>query len=161
MTECNKTITIVNYKGDLRCRHFSLAVKNGKIITPILNNYSRCKIFNTIKGSMHAEMNVLNYIVNTRNLYNGYSNDLHKYIHKSRKLNRFFKKIDIIVYRVGNDDQLLESKPCSECIKVLKKFNVKGVYYSKRNGTICYERIRNIKSNHLSQLTRWNRRQGL
>ena len=44
------------------------------------------------------------------------------------------------------------SKPCVNCIKVLKLLNMRNVYYSDLDGDIIYEKIKNITSTHESQM---------
>lgn len=51
------------YKGNIRCKHVSTAIRNGKVISPITYNYSRSNVFGECKYSMHAEMSSLNAIL--------------------------------------------------------------------------------------------------
>jgi hypothetical protein len=57
------------YTGDLWCQHFAVGIRKGKIITPIMCNYNRTIVFGKISGSIHAEMNVINYLLNTNRIY--------------------------------------------------------------------------------------------
>lgn len=76
------------------------------------------------------------------------------YIQKShRKLIKKLKKTDILVFRTSATG-IKFSKPCCECIKTLKYFNIKGVYYTSENGVLVYEKISDIQNNHRSQMTR-------
>ena len=54
------------YNGDLRSHHFSVAIRGGKVISPVLCNYNREFVFGKRRGTMHAEMNSLSYITNHR-----------------------------------------------------------------------------------------------
>ena len=45
------------------------------------------------------------------------------------------KKYNLLVVRVS-DDKLVDSTPCMICINMMKKYNVKRVYFSTENGTI-------------------------
>ena len=69
------------------------------------------------------------------------------------KLARKMKKTDIMVFRVSSAG-IKYSKPCCECIKTMKKFNIRRVYYSLDNGALVYEKISEIHSTHRSQMTR-------
>ena len=44
------------------------------------------------------------------------------------------------------------SKPCMNCIKIIKLFNMRNIYYSDLNGEIICEKVKNISSNHESQM---------
>lgn len=65
-----------------------------------------------------------------------------------------FKKTDIMVLRISHNG-IKFSKPCSDCIKTLKKFNIRGIYYSLDNGELVYEKISNIENNHKSVMSRF------
>lgn len=76
------------------------------------------------------------------------------YIQKLKvKLVKRLKKTDILVFRTSATG-IKYSKPCSDCIKTLKYFNIRGVYYTSENGVLVYEKISDIQSNHKSQMTR-------
>ena len=53
------------YTGDLHTHHFSIAIRQGKMISPVSCNYFRTYVFGKIRGTMHAEMGTLNYILNS------------------------------------------------------------------------------------------------
>jgi hypothetical protein len=69
------------------------------------------------------------------------------------KLVKRLKKTDILVFRTSSTG-IKFSKPCCECIKTLKSFNIRGVYYSLDNGKLVYEKLCDIQNNHKSQMTR-------
>jgi hypothetical protein len=49
---------------EIRCQHFAVAMQKGKIVSPVGINYHRVKVLKNTRGTMHAEMNVCNYILN-------------------------------------------------------------------------------------------------
>ena len=63
------------YNGTVSCKHFSVAIRNGKVITPVLFNYHRKYVFGTKRGTIHAEMNSLNYLMNTDRSFKGFFNN--------------------------------------------------------------------------------------
>jgi hypothetical protein len=77
---------------------------------------------------------------------------------KSLKLS----KINIIVIRKsGNNDRLLaSSKPCKHCLDNLKKYGIKNVCYSTKNGNIIQRRVNRLNTSHITSarkhLTRTN-----
>ena len=55
----------------------------------------------------------------------------------------------MVVIRVDSLGNLLDSKPCAECTKVLKHYGLKKIYYSVPGGLVVAN-IRNFESDHLS-----------
>ena len=69
------------------------------------------------------------------------------------KLIRKLGKTDILVFR-NSPAGIRNSKPCSQCISTMKNLNIRRVYYSIEDGSLVYEKISEIHSNHRSQMTR-------
>lgn len=128
-------------RSNMTNKHGCIITKNGKIISYGYNHYqSKMKSF-YIKGldtnicALHAEMHAL------EKLYNSYTFK-----------NKFFNKCNIYVVRISNTTkEYLNSKPCSNCIKILKYYNLSKTYYSSENNSFSVEKIKDLKSNHLSQ----------
>jgi hypothetical protein len=57
----------------------------------------------------------------------------------------------IIVIRENNNGDLLNSKPCKNCIEIMKKYCIKNIEYSYINNTIVKEKLKNIKTEHTSK----------
>jgi len=80
----NKIIDIFNnlmnteYKGTLRCQHFAVAIRGKRLITPVLQNNFRTYVFGKKRGTMHAEMNSLMYLLNADTSFSGYTNNYSK-----------------------------------------------------------------------------------
>lgn len=80
----NKIINIFNslrntkYKGNLRCQHFSVAIRGNRVITPVLQNHFRTYVFGKKRGTMHAEMNSLKYLINSDKSVCGYVNNKYR-----------------------------------------------------------------------------------
>ena len=70
ITNIYNKLKLSPYNGTNRNQHFSVAIRGGKLITPVGNNYHRSKVFGMIRGTIHAEMNTLNYILNSLGNYN-------------------------------------------------------------------------------------------
>lgn len=49
-------------------------------------------------------------------------------LHKGKEID--FKRLTMVVVRIGKDGSFKYSKPCDGCVSMLKKFNFKKVYYS-------------------------------
>lgn len=68
----------------------------------------------------------------------------------SKERNRCLKKLNMVVIRVNNSNQLTNSKPCCNCIYYLRLYGIKNIYYSNENGEIIKEKISEIETNHTS-----------
>ena len=53
------------HKSQLNQKHCCIALKNGKVISKFYNNCKRTKIFGYKCGSAHAEMCVINHLINS------------------------------------------------------------------------------------------------
>lgn len=53
------------YTGDLQNKHFAVVIRSNIAISPVLCNYSRSYVFGKARGTLHAEMNGLNYVLNS------------------------------------------------------------------------------------------------
>jgi len=93
----------------------------------------------------HSEENVIKKYINTyrRKGYN--DNDIR------RKLG----KQCIIVVRINNDKNndniITNSAPCSNCIKFLKKNNIKKIIYSLNDGTLQFSKVKHLDDTHISR----------
>lgn len=60
------------------------------------------------------------------------------------------KKLEMVVIRVNNSGNLMNSKPCNSCLYYLKLFGIKSIYYSDEHGEIVKEKINDIEVSHNS-----------
>lgn len=70
----------------------------------------------------------------------------------SKLLSRM-SKIDILVFRISSIG-IRYSKPCADCIKIMKLLNCRYIYYSMDTGMLKCEKITNIESCHLTQMSK-------
>jgi len=63
---------------------------------------------------------------------------------KSRGLNNA-KNLNIMVIRVGSNNELNNARPCYRCTLMLKSLNINKVYYSSNNNIVC-EKVSNMIS---------------
>jgi hypothetical protein len=72
-------------------------------------------------------------------------------IHSSRNLS-------IFVIRMDSLDNLRQSKPCSDCISLLRSFSIKTAMWSKDGGDFMSERVATIATDFVSTGNRsWKR----
>jgi len=61
----------------------------------------------------------------------------------------------LIVIRVNSDDELCISRPCYNCLSMMKAVNIRRVYYVDYEGNIVSENVRDMISIHASSVTRY------
>lgn len=61
------------------------------------------------------------------------------------------KKYSLLVIRLNNSNQLINSKPCSMCINMMIMYGISKVYYSNSDGNIEMYKVKDIVSSHLSK----------
>ena len=98
-------------KSTIRCQHAAAIIKKGNILS-IGFNYKKKNFKN--QYSIHAEKSAL-LNCNKKNI----------------------KGAIMIVIRLNKiNNKLMKSKPCLQCQNMLKKFNLKNIYYSTGNTKI-------------------------
>lgn len=72
------------------------------------------------------------------------------YRNKKKVIKKKFRNGKLLVLRIGKNGEYLNSKPCLNCIKFMKQFDIKTISYSDSNGDIITEKIDDIVTNHVS-----------
>jgi deoxycytidylate deaminase len=127
----------------------AVLIKNGKMVSqPSMNNL-RSTFRGKPYGSIHAEMNaIISY----------YGKDISSIPHrrdmKSTK-RRNFKKLDLLVIRINNNNEICISRPCYNCLNMMKLVNIRRVYYVDNNNNIIHENVKDMISIHSSLTSRW------
>lgn len=80
--------------------------------------------------SQHAEETVL------------YNYEKRKFLHKKIPV----RKLHLIVIRVNSMGDLCESKPCQNCLRLLRQYGIRKVTYSTTNGLLITEKIATMES---------------
>jgi hypothetical protein len=62
--------------------------------------------------------------------------------------------VAIIVIRINKADQIVNARPCINCLNMMKACNIKKVYYSISNDELICEKVSNMVSIHVSATTR-------
>jgi hypothetical protein len=55
-----------------------------------------------------------------------------------------------MVIRINNRGEMKNSRPCNNCIRYMKLFNVRKVYYSDNDGDIVLEKVKDMEYLHSS-----------
>lgn len=119
--------------SNLKNKHCAILVKKNKIISIENNEYNTNQV-NNIFYSIHAEVSI------DKKLNKKYIKNFNK------------NKYDLWVIRYSDKNGILDSKPCSKCIKYIKKrmLYVDNIIYSNEYGKLNQENIKEIQSNHIS-----------
>ena len=64
------------------------------------------------------------------------------------------KKNDLIVIRINKQGDLVSSRPCYNCLEMMKAVNIKKVYYSDNDGNIICENVKDMISINASSVTK-------
>lgn len=59
-----------DYQAEMRTIHLAIGLKNGKPITPMRVNELKTYVFGECVGSIHAEMNIVQQLLNRSNIHN-------------------------------------------------------------------------------------------
>ena len=114
--------------------------------------------FNSLRGVTpgHAEISAIRKYLINRGQYHAAKNVNGVTSSKfDKKIMRLFSNTYMIVIRIGghNHSELIESKPCAQCVCTMRALNIKRVLYSKKN-LLHNERITDINTTHTSQMYR-------
>lgn len=74
---------------------------------------------------------------------------------KPLKRKKHLQNINILVVRFSKNNKLQNSKPCANCIKIMKSlpekkgYRIKNIYYSNENGEILKNSLLNLEKEEL------------
>ena len=122
-------------KSPAQFRHGCVAVVSGKIMARGYNNYQTYSRDGLIGASCscHAEINVLRKCLR-RNILG---------------------KINLYIVRISNTtNDMVNSAPCCQCVKVMRRFNIKTITYSEDDNKLVKTNLKNYKKLHVSSGTR-------
>lgn len=60
-----------------------------------------------------------------------------------------------MVIRKGKNGNIINSKPCKHCVKLMYETGIRNIYYSTDSGDIIMEQIKYIETEHISILNRY------
>ena len=117
--------------SELNYTHLSLLIFNNKIIEYGINNINNNK--NKQFFTIHSEINLIN-----------------KY---KRSQNKLKKNKKLIVIRLSKNGTIGNSKPCINCIKILRKYmkqlNINYIVYSNENSKLVELSYKDMSNNNL------------
>jgi len=140
-------------KSQCRTQHGAIAVCSGKIIGRGYNDYrNRTKTSDghlEIGCTCHAEMNAIRDIFKTFNYHSSYNRDC-------RRIDKILSNTKLYVARVsGNTYKYCESTPCSDCLAVIKRLNIKRIIHTINDNVKIVNNIEQYNNNHKSSARRF------
>lgn len=110
-------------------QHACVLFNKNTILSEGYNDYIFKRGVNTNNYTIHAEMKAI----------------------KPEKLRKFkSKKFNMLVIRIDKYGNLRNSKPCVDCVKVIKTLPIKKIYYSDDDGNIISISKNALSSDHRS-----------
>ena len=117
-------------------------------------------VFYKGKNLILKKANILSFGFNRTGDSNGHSAGVHAEHDAINKLKPLYKKkrlvpINILVIRVSKSNKLQNSKPCANCIQVMKNlpekkgYIIKNVYYSNDNSEIVKSSLKILEKEEL------------
>lgn len=128
MSAC--VVTIIMYRAFYKEKHH---LKKANILSI---GYNRMGEKNGLYPGVHAEHDAINKL-------------------KPLSRNKHLKAVNLLVIRVSKNNKLQSSKPCANCIKIIKSlpikkgYRVRNIYYSDDNGNIIKTNINNLEKDEL------------
>ena len=62
----------------------------------------------------------------------------------------YLKNINLYVVRRNSFGEMKDSAPCTQCCKMIQKFNIKNLIYSNSEGSLVKIRARDFSTTHVS-----------
>ena len=125
-------------KSDIHIQHGAIITKGSKIVIRGFNQARTC-FLNKKRLCVHAEMDVTQQLIKTQ---------FHR---NSMKPDKKFAKYIIWVIRLGTTDTgehcIRNSKPCDDCLDLMKQLGFKKVGFSNEDGEMCIDSIENLIKN--------------
>jgi len=120
-------------------------ISGNKVMCKPCTNIQKNKLFGCNICTLHAEANaIISYF--GRSFY--YNKNTNK-VFLPKKNN----KLDLIVIRINKNNDLCNSRPCFNCLDMMKMVGIRKVYYSIDNNIIC-ENVKDMVSIQSSKVVK-------
>jgi cytidine deaminase len=142
---------------------------NKNINSCLCGHYNHVSCVLKVKGIFEKNARILSYGINIMGDSEGLQPGIHAEHDAIRKLlplrrNKRLENINILVIRLSGKNQLQSSKPCFNCIEMMKTlpitlgYKIKNVYYSNTDRKIVKTTLRNLENEeiHYSRYYRKN-----
>jgi tRNA(Arg) A34 adenosine deaminase TadA len=126
----------------------AVIVKGHKVLTKPCCNTCKTVYKGACFGSLHAETNAImqyygKYLTYEKNGWNFFPPE-----------GKRIQKLDLIVVRVNKCGDICNSRPCYNCLELMKTVGIRKVYYSISNDKLICESVRDMVSIQASAVTK-------
>ena len=127
--------------SQLSARHGAILTKGSSRVIFTGTNQDRSCYNNSIVPSMHAEMDVINKMIN----------HLRKQFFCDKQVKRIMGKYTLWVGRITRNNHIANSMPCCDCLKKLKKHGLKRIGFSNDDGEFVICNLTYLTNTHMSK----------
>jgi deoxycytidylate deaminase len=128
----------ISQKSHMKHKLGALIIKSGKIVGTGFNISDRCKILKYKDISIHAEISAICSYLRKKNIFS---------------LRADMSDVQLLVVRYSNE-KCGESKPCLNCLRVIKSLKIKKIHYVNENGVLATSSPKNISSQNTKSFKR-------
>jgi deoxycytidylate deaminase len=130
-------------KSTLKHKLSAAIIKGNKFLRSPCSNIMRNKIRGYRSGSLHAEAHaIMEYYGKNLKFKNG------EFYCPPNK-----KRIDLIVIRINKENEICSSRPCHNCLKMMKSVNINKLYYTDNNNNLICENVKDMITIYASSTT--------
>mgnify|MGYP001051328727 FL=1 len=127
--------------SQLSARHGAILTKGSSRVIFTGTNQDRSRYHNSIVPSTHAEMDVINKMIN----------HLRKQFFCDKQVKRIMGKYTLWVGRITRNNHIANSMPCCDCLKKLKKHGLKRIGFSNDDGDFVICNLTYLTNTHMSK----------
>jgi len=135
-------------KGQNKYQLAAALIKGQKFLSKPCANSARNMCRGHTCGSLHAEAHaILDYF--GKDLMYTAKNGGSFFVTKNKKI-----KCDLVVIRINRDDKICKSRPCYNCLSMMKGVGIRKVYYTDNKQNIICENVKDMISINASSVTK-------
>lgn len=132
-------------KSTIKCQLAAAIMKGTKILSKPCSNISRNMCRGHAGGSLHAEAHAILDYFGKDLMYSQRTNSF--FVQENKKI-----KCDLIVIRVNKEEKICTSRPCYNCLEMMKAVGIRKVYYTDNNENIICENVKDMVSINTSSV---------
>ena len=132
-------------KSTIKCQLAAAIMKGVKLISRPCSNISRNMCRGQAGGSLHAEAHAILDYFGKELKYSQKTSSF--YVEENKKV-----KCDLIVIRINSEEKLCNSRPCYNCLDMMRAVGIRKVYYADNNENIICENVKDMVSINTSSV---------
>jgi deoxycytidylate deaminase len=134
-------------KSTMKSKHAACLIFKGKILSMSFNFINKKIKHNDFLNLRNQTFNKNNKNKNIFLSFHAEEKAIRDFLRFEKKRYRSISKnLILIVIRIDKKNNLVDSKPCTHCVEVMKNLGIKKVIYSQKDGSLTMERLSKINS---------------